>query len=93
MVPGQDGPHIEEDEMYPSMTQGLAAERIREWRAAADIDRMVKDARRARDAAPVSAARRLRLLIGSGSRAVAARPAGEQAGAAGQRRAAGRRAA
>ena len=92
MVPGQDGPHIEEDEMYPSITQGLAAERIREWRAAADIERMVKDARRARAAAPVSAARRLRLLIGSGSRALAARPAGESAGT-GQRRAAGRRAA
>jgi hypothetical protein len=64
-VPGQDGPHIEEDAMHPDITQGLAAERIREWRESAARDRLLKQARRARHEAPASAAGLLRLRAGS----------------------------
>jgi hypothetical protein len=43
-VPGQDGPHIEEDEMHPEISQMLVAERIKEWRDRAARDRQLKDA-------------------------------------------------
>jgi hypothetical protein len=47
-VPGQTGPDIEEDEMYPTMMTALGAERIREWHEQADRDRLVIVSRRAR---------------------------------------------
>jgi hypothetical protein len=72
MVPGQDGPDIEEDEMYPIMMTALGADRIREWHEQAARDRLVIQSRRARR----EALRRGRL--GSrrwGRRATAAAPA------------------
>jgi hypothetical protein len=47
-VPGQEGPDIEEDEMYPSTITAVGADRIREWREQAARDRLVIQARRAR---------------------------------------------
>jgi hypothetical protein len=61
-VLGQDGPHIEEAKMYPTMIQALGADRIREWHERAARDRLVSQARRARrEAAPIPAEPRLRL--------------------------------
>jgi hypothetical protein len=48
MVPGQDGPHIEEDTMHPILTQALVAERAREWEKNAARYRLAKRWRRAR---------------------------------------------
>jgi hypothetical protein len=67
-VPGQDGPHIEEDEMFPTMITALGAERIREWHEKAARDRLLKDAHRARHAAPASATRLAPLRAGFGRR-------------------------
>jgi hypothetical protein len=60
---GQDGPRIEEDEMYPTMIQALGAERVREWHEEAARDRLVGQARRARREA-ASATREPRLRRG-----------------------------
>jgi hypothetical protein len=80
-VPGQDGPHIEEDKMHPDITQSLAAERIREWRDRAARDQLMKRARRVRHEAPAPAAGLLRLRAGSGHRSQAAGAAGQAAAA------------
>jgi hypothetical protein len=55
-VPGQDGPHIEEDEMYPNMITALGASRMQDWHEEAARDRLVKQARQARRAAAPAAA-------------------------------------
>jgi hypothetical protein len=91
-VPGQDGPHIEEDTMHPDITQSLAAERIREWRDRAGRDRLLRDARNGRRAASAPAAERLSPLVRFGRRAEVA-GTNEHADAAGQRPSPGRRAA
>jgi len=54
MVTGQEGPDIEEDEMYSIIT-ALGAERIREWHEQAARDRLVSQARRASRAAAAEA--------------------------------------
>jgi hypothetical protein len=51
MVSGQDGPHVEEDEMYPNLFTALGASRIQDWREEAARDRLVKQARQAKRAA------------------------------------------
>jgi hypothetical protein len=59
IVPGQDGPDIEEDEMY-AITIALGADRIRDWHEQAARDRLVIQARRARREAAVEAGLRSR---------------------------------
>jgi hypothetical protein len=55
-VPGQDGPHIEEDTMYPILSQALVAERAREWEDRAARYRLAKQCHLARrEAARVAA--------------------------------------
>jgi hypothetical protein len=54
MVTGQEGPDIEEDEMYSIIT-ALGAERIREWHEQAARDQLVTEARRASRAAAAEA--------------------------------------
>lgn len=54
MVTGQEGPDIEEDEMYTIIT-ALGAERIREWHEQAARDQLVTEARRASRAAAAEA--------------------------------------
>lgn len=54
MVTGQEGPDIEEDEMYTIIT-ALGAERIREWHEQAARDQLVNEARRAGRAAAAEA--------------------------------------
>jgi hypothetical protein len=58
--------------MHPDITQGLAAERIREWRDSAARGRLLREARRARHGAPAPVAGLFRLRAGSGRRAAAA---------------------
>jgi hypothetical protein len=89
-LPGQDGPHIEEDTMHPDITRGLAAERIREWRDRAGRDRLLRDARNGRRTA--LAAERLSPLVRFGRRAEVV-GANEHADAAGDCPSPGRRAA
>jgi hypothetical protein len=55
-VPGQDGPHIEEDEMHPDISQELVAERIKEWRDRAARDWQLKDVTSGRHAVLAAAA-------------------------------------
>jgi hypothetical protein len=60
-VPGQDGPDIEEDEMYPITMTDIDTDRIREWHEQAARDRLVIQARRARrEAAAAEAGQRRR---------------------------------
>ena len=54
MLTGQEGPDIEEDEMYSIIT-ALGAERIREWHEQAARDQLVTEARRASRAAAAEA--------------------------------------
>jgi hypothetical protein len=54
MVTGQEGPDIEEDEMYSIIT-ALGAERIREWHEQAARDQLITEARRASRAAAAEA--------------------------------------
>jgi hypothetical protein len=91
-VPGQDGPHIEEDTMHPDITQSLVAERIREWRDTAARDRLLRGVRIGRRTTPGPATERLSPLVWFGRRAASA-GADEQADAAGQCPSPGRRAA
>jgi hypothetical protein len=72
MVPGQDGPQIEEDTMHPMLSQAVAAERIREWRDQAGRDQLASQARRARRQAAAVAAELPRPRGGSGHPAVPA---------------------
>jgi hypothetical protein len=46
-MPGQKGPRIEEDEMYPIL-QAVGAARIKEWHEQAARDMLVAQSRRAR---------------------------------------------
>jgi hypothetical protein len=56
MVPSQDGPDVEEGEMYPTMIGALGADRMREWHERAARDRLVSRMRRPRrEAARVTA--------------------------------------
>jgi hypothetical protein len=89
-VPGQDGPHIEEDTMHPDITQALVTDRVREWRDRAARDRLLRDARGRRHTA--AAADRLSPLIRLGRRAGTV-AAGDHAGAADHRPSPDRRAA
>jgi hypothetical protein len=66
MLPGQDGPQIEEDTMYPILNQAVAAERIREWRGQAARYQLASQARRARREAAAVAAELPRPRAGSG---------------------------
>jgi hypothetical protein len=91
-VPGQDGPHIEEDTMHPDITQGLVADRIREWRDRATRDRLLRDARRGRHTTAASAADKLSPLIRFGRRTEIV-GAGDHAAAADHRPSPDRRAA
>jgi hypothetical protein len=91
-VPGQEGPHIEEDTMHPDITQGLVAERIREWRDRAARDRLLREARNGRHAASVSAPHLPGLRPGFGRRAPIV-AADDLADAADHRPSPGRRAA
>jgi hypothetical protein len=91
-VPGQEGPHIEEDTMHPDITQGLVAERVREWQDRAARDRLLREARNDRRAAPVSAPDLPRLRPGFGRRAAIA-AADDHVNAADHRPSPGRRAA
>jgi len=56
MLAGKDGPRIEEDDMHPSITQALAAERVSEWRKAAAKERLARQALRPRRRAAAQAA-------------------------------------
>jgi hypothetical protein len=91
-MPGQDGPHIEEDTMHPDITQGLAADRIREWRDRASRDRLLREARGGRHRVSAAAADRLSPLIRFGRRAEIV-TAGDHADAADHRPSPDRRAA
>lgn len=66
MVPGQGGPHIEEDTMHPILSQAVAAGRIREWHDQAARDQLANQARRARREAAAVAAELPRPRAGSG---------------------------
>ena len=78
--------------MHPDITQGLVAERIREWRDRAARDRLLRDARNARRMAPVSAPNLHRLRPGFGRHAEIA-AADDRVDAADHRPSPGRRAA
>jgi hypothetical protein len=90
-VPGQDGPHIEEDEMHPDISQELVAERIKEWRDRAARDWQLKDVTSGRHAVLAAAAERPRTWARLARRA-AIIAKDEHAGAA-DHRPSGRRAA
>jgi hypothetical protein len=91
-VPGQEGPHIEEDTMHPDITQSLVAERVREWQDRAARDRLVRDARNGRRTTPVSLTDLPRLRPGFGRHAAIV-AADDHVAAADHRPSPGRRAA
>jgi hypothetical protein len=76
-VPGQDGPDIEEDEMYPITIAAIGAIRIQEWHEQAARDRLVIQARQARREAAAAQAgpRRRSWRARRAAAAVAAQPA------------------